>query len=924
MGLALANPAQATRISVKSHQKISDTAGGFTGVLDDSDFFGCSSALLGDLDGDGVTDIAVGARGDDDGGTNRGAVWILFLDPNGVVKNHQKISDTQGNFLGTLDDIDLFSAVSALGDLDDDGVTDIVVGASGDDDGGTARGAVWILFLKTDGTVKSYQKISDTAGGFTGVLDDDDQFGVSVADLGDLDNDSVTDIAVGAKRDDDGGNDGGAVWILFLNIDGTVKDHQKISNIYGGFSGTLDDFDYFGTSVSSVGDLDNDGVTDLAVGAETDDDGGNNRGALWILFLNTDGTVRDHQKISSTQGNFTGILDNSDKFGYAVASLGDLDYDGVPDIVVTAFSDDDGGYNRGAAWILLLDPNGLVKSHQKISDTEGGFRGILSDGDWFGASVTSIGDLDGDGLTDLLVGANADDDGDTDAGAVWVLFLGEPNDTPLVFHVDGVNGNDNNDGLSRQQALATIQFAIDATLDGDTVLVWPQTYREDINFMGKAITVKSAADAAHLVAAGSYAVSFINNEEPNSVLTNFVIRDSYAGVHAVGSSPTISQVTVVDNDHGIIADGGATPDISNSVFYNNANGDLIGCSADYSWLLENEEGLISCWKLDETSGSTASDCVGGNHGTVYGATWTTGQIYGALDFDGFNDYVDLGNTTNLKPPLPVSISAWIKLNDLGYHQGILRLDEEYETTRYGVSFQSSFDNKLVISYADGGWPSPPHRRTKKGDTIFTTDTWYHVVGVVRGPTDMDLYVDGIDDGGTYTGTGGDLAYSGTGHSYIARNPADYINGKIDDVRLYDRSLSVGQVEQIYADGLAGHSIVDPFFADPANNDYHLKSQKGRFWPQDPNDAGMFGELDGLWAMDGVTSPCIDAGDPNLAPTGEAMPNGGRVNMGAYGGTAYASRSEWPIEGDVNRDGIVNIVDFAILAGDWMATLPWVE
>ena len=84
------------------HQKISDTEGGFTGILDDWERFGTSVALLGDLDGDGVDDLAVGASRDDDGGEDRGAVWILFLNTDGTVKSHQKISDTEGGFTGTL------------------------------------------------------------------------------------------------------------------------------------------------------------------------------------------------------------------------------------------------------------------------------------------------------------------------------------------------------------------------------------------------------------------------------------------------------------------------------------------------------------------------------------------------------------------------------------------------------------------------------------------------------------------------------------------------------------------------------------------------------------------------------------------------------------------------------------------------------
>ena len=79
-----------------------------------------------------------------------------------------------------------------------------------------------------------------------------------------------------------------------LTADGTVKSHQKISDTEGGFTGTLDDIDAFGGSPASLGDLDGDGVVDLAVSADGDDDGGNGRGAMWILFMNSDGTVKSH------------------------------------------------------------------------------------------------------------------------------------------------------------------------------------------------------------------------------------------------------------------------------------------------------------------------------------------------------------------------------------------------------------------------------------------------------------------------------------------------------------------------------------------------------------------------------------------------------------------------------------------------------
>ncbi len=414
---------------VVGESKVSDTAGGFNGVLGDGDLFGGSVASLGDLDGDGVPDLAVGERLDDDGGGNRGAVWVLFMNPNGTVRAEQKISDTAGGFNGVLDNGDNFGgSIAGLGDLDGDGVPDLAAGAESDDDGGLNRGAVWVLFMNADGTVRAEQKISDTAGGFSGPLGDIDRFGVSVANLGDLDNDGIIDLTVGAYFDDDGGLDRGAVWILFMNSNGTVRAEQKISDNIGGFNGVLDNSDEFGVSVASLGDLDADGVPDLVVGAWRDDNDDGvtlDRGAVWVLFMNTDGTVRADQKISDTDGGFSGPLGDIDLFGGSIANLGDLDGDGVNDIAVGALNDDDdGGSDRGAVWVLFMNSNGTVRAEQKISDTAGGFNGVLDDHDRFGVSVANLGDLDSDCVPDLAVGAYFDDDGGTNRGAVWVLSLG--------------------------------------------------------------------------------------------------------------------------------------------------------------------------------------------------------------------------------------------------------------------------------------------------------------------------------------------------------------------------------------------------------------------------------------------------------------------------------------------------------------------
>jgi hypothetical protein len=417
-----------TSVRVDSEQKIAQSSGGFNGDLNDGDRFGSSITSLGDLEGDGVTDLAGGVPYADIGGTDRGAVWVLFMNGDGRVDTQQRIADGAGGFDGTLHDGDrLGSALASTGDLNRDGVTDLAVGAPGDDDGGTDRGAVWILFLNDQGKVRQSQKISSTAGGFDGKLSDGDQFGSAVASIGDIDGDRIDDLAVGAPYSNDGGTGRGAVWILFMENDGRVKSQQKIADGSGGFKGDLNDDDHFGNAVAGIGDLDGDGVKDLAVGAEQSDDGGTDRGAVWVVFLDRDGKVKSQQKIADGAGGFKGDLNDGDRFGSAVANAGDLDGDGINDLAVGADQSDDGGPERGAVWLLFMDQDGRVNSEQKIADGADGFKGDLHDDDRFGAAVAGIGNLDGKEARDLAVGAPGDDEGGVDKGAVWILFLKQSN-----------------------------------------------------------------------------------------------------------------------------------------------------------------------------------------------------------------------------------------------------------------------------------------------------------------------------------------------------------------------------------------------------------------------------------------------------------------------------------------------------------------
>ena len=183
--------------------------------FEDADYYGLSIGNLGDLDGDGVVDIAVGAQSDDVGGDNRGAVHIHYLNANGSVKSTVEINSNTPNGPNLSNADNYGSAIANLGDIDGDGVADIAVGAHGDDTGDNDHGAVHVHFLNANGSVKSTVKINSLT--FNGpTLNDYDRYGISIVNLGDLDEDGEFDIAVGAAYDDTGGVDRGNVHIHTL------------------------------------------------------------------------------------------------------------------------------------------------------------------------------------------------------------------------------------------------------------------------------------------------------------------------------------------------------------------------------------------------------------------------------------------------------------------------------------------------------------------------------------------------------------------------------------------------------------------------------------------------------------------------------------------------------------------------------------
>lgn len=325
-----------------------------------------------------------------------------------------ELSDSSGGLEGLIDpDSDFGHTVEAIGDLDGDGVEDLLVGAP--DSTSMAEGSggkVWVLFLNADGSVRSHHKIDAASGDLSVPPVPGERFGASLANLGDLDGDGAVEVAVGSPNSRRIGKKGD-LRILSLTSAGTVAADVLIGEGSGGVIGPLDNSGCFGHSVARIDDLDGDGIAELAVGEPLSKGVSSTAlvGAVWVLFLNADGTVKSEVRIGAQDGGFSGTLDNNDRFGGSLVSLGDLSGDGVPDLLVGACGDDDAGTDTGTVWTLNLRASGTVQSASKY--TAGG--GTLPTLEEFGRSFEPLPDLDGNGIAELVVGANQ---------GYWVLALG--------------------------------------------------------------------------------------------------------------------------------------------------------------------------------------------------------------------------------------------------------------------------------------------------------------------------------------------------------------------------------------------------------------------------------------------------------------------------------------------------------------------
>lgn len=354
--------------------KIVDGENGFSGDIDSGDRFGRDHDKAGDIDGDGIIDLVVGARSDDDGAKDAGAVYILFMNSDGTVKYNQKISALEGGFDGTLYEGSFFGyGVAGIGDYDGDNIPDIAVSAPASGD----VHKVYILHLNTNGTVKSMVTNTDITA-----------FGLSA--VGDLNNDGRTDIVAANP----GHPNGGAIHLLFFDEHSEImyKDIITIGENFGGFGEGLNDGDDFGGRESAfIGDIDGDGTKELAVGAFKSEDG---VGAIWIISLDSEtNQVVDKVKIAPGLSGFNETISTDENsngttgghFGHAMVAPGDLNGDGIPDLVTGANQ-----YGDGVGYVLYLNADKTVKTFTRINSEEGGFDLSLEPNERFARSMSFV------------------------------------------------------------------------------------------------------------------------------------------------------------------------------------------------------------------------------------------------------------------------------------------------------------------------------------------------------------------------------------------------------------------------------------------------------------------------------------------------------------------------------------------------------
>jgi hypothetical protein len=393
------------------------------------------------------------------------------------------------------------AAVSGAGDLDDDGLIDVIVGAPRAEPNGTYSGRTYVVFGKADTDRVSLADVAQGTGGFT--MDGEAEYahsGLSVSGAGDVNGDGIPDLIVGALGADPNGIYSGRTYVVFGKANADAVSLADVAQGTGGFA--LDGeiaYSHSGCSVAGIGDINGDGLDDVIVGSSFDTLSGSSIGRAYVVFGKADTQAVALADIAQGGGGFA--LDGEDGRDYAgqsVAGAGDVNGDGVLDMVVGAPRSDASGPWAGRSYVVFGKADNEIVL---LADVAQGIGGFAMDGeaenDHSGQAVSAAGDVNGDGLADVIVGAPSADANGNGSGRIYVVF-GRSDTTlvPLADVVQGIGGFALDGEEYANRAGHSVSGAGDINGDGlaDVVVGAPTASPSDIEDAGRIYVVFGKTD----------------------------------------------------------------------------------------------------------------------------------------------------------------------------------------------------------------------------------------------------------------------------------------------------------------------------------------------------------------------------------------------------------------------------------------------
>ena len=420
------------------------------------DYSGISVSAAGDINGDGIDDLIIGAySADTDGNSNAGRSYVVFGSDtalpnpfdlsslngsNGFLLNGEAAGDLSGR------------SVSAAGDINGDGIDDLIIGADGaDPNGNNDAGRSYVVFGSASDLPNPFD-LSNLNGSNGFVLDGeaaDDDSGFSVSAAGDINGDGIDDLVIGASGADPNGNNlAGRSYVVF-GTDSSLPNPFDLSSLDGTNGFKVDGeavSDRSGYSVSAAGDINGDGIDDLIIGATLADPNGSFSGRSYVVFGSDTGLLNPFN-LSSLNGSNGFVLNGeaaNDRSGRSVSGAGDVNGDGIDDLVIGADpADPNGNSSAGRGYVVFGSDTGLITPIELSSLN--GSDGFVLNGeesfDYSGRSVSAAGDINSDGINDLIIGADrADPNGNNAAGRSYVVF-GSATGLPNPFDLSSLNGS---------------------------------------------------------------------------------------------------------------------------------------------------------------------------------------------------------------------------------------------------------------------------------------------------------------------------------------------------------------------------------------------------------------------------------------------------------------------------------------------------